>query len=250
MRIMYDGINTDAETIARLKPAMVAYYVDGRYAWTEQQIRLFPRAKHVTITVLGSITADVADCETGDLTPAHAADWVRNKRARGYYRPTVYCSYSAIPAVRNATGALRLGVDYDIWYADYDNAETQLYPGTVAKQYRNTALMDESVVWDDAWPHRSPPVKTVEPAWPSGDVLKLGSTGAAVYVLQQAFHNSGITGVRGITEDGDYGEQTRTACRNFEKDQRLTVDTGVAGTQIRNRLISLGLLNQAGEYTG
>ena len=83
-RVMYDGIRTDARTIAKLiKPGdLVAYYVDGAYAWTEDEIALFPKNIHVTITVIGN-SADVADCETGDMSETEVKDWIDRQRARG-----------------------------------------------------------------------------------------------------------------------------------------------------------------------
>lgn len=166
MRTMYDGINSLAAGIHQRFPnaAMVAGYIDGRFVWTTAEWNLFPRAVHVQIAVFSSTNAgDVIDCETGDATPAEAAAWVRMRKSAGYYRPTIYCSRSVIPAVRQATGSLILGHDYDIWCADYTGAAHQVNaPGSpsatcAATQYQSTADYDVSAVYDDGWPHRSPP---------------------------------------------------------------------------------------------
>ena len=165
-RTMYDGLAADAPAIRRKFPdaAMVGGYIDGKFAWSQADWNLFPRAVHVTITVLGgSRKADVCDCETGDLTPAHAAQWVRDRKAEGYARPTIYCSRSVIPAVRTATGSLILDRDYDIWCADYTNTAHQVTapgqpPATcAATQYLSTGTYDASAVYDDGWPHRTAP---------------------------------------------------------------------------------------------
>jgi peptidoglycan hydrolase-like protein with peptidoglycan-binding domain len=66
-------------------------------------------------------------------------------------------------------------------------------------------------------------------------ILKLGSKGDAVRVLQEALRVSGIRGVRGITVDGDFGQQTDTAVRNYQAHEHLTVD-GIAGRDTRNAL--------------
>jgi hypothetical protein len=174
-RIMYDGINSLAAGIHNRFPGteMVAGYIDGNYAWTQAEWNLFPHAVKVQVTVSSSVNAgDVIDCETGDATPAEAAAWVRKRRAVGYYRPTIYCSRSVIPAVRQATGNLVLGRDYDIWVADYTGTPHQVTaPGTpaalcVATQYLNTAGYDESTVYDDGWPHRTAPKPPAQPKPP------------------------------------------------------------------------------------
>lgn len=241
MRTQYDGVNADAAAIHAKFPdtGMVAYYIDGEFTWTAAEIALFPDAEHVTITVLAG-KADVADCENGNLTPEQAAQWVRDRRAEGYFRPTVYCSLSTVEAVREATGDLVLGVDYDLWVAEYNGTADSAYPGSVAHQYLNTPGYDTSAVYDDGWPHRTPPapaapVKATADTWPAGVILREGSTGGAVHVLQQALCDSGITGVRGITVDGVFGSQTLTSVRNLEAAKRLTVD-GIAGPEVRAAL--------------
>lgn len=254
-RTMYDGINTDAAIIAKvIKPGdLVAYYIDGWYKWTTQEIAMFPHAVHVTITVLGN-PADVADAETGDLTPQAAANWVVRRKAAGYERPTVYRSLGVMQDIRNDTGKLVMGKDWDSWVADYDGSPANVYPGCAAKQYRNTPGFDVSEVYDDAWPHRKTaasyltiPPSLLTPRWPAGLVLQFGNRGNPVEALQRSFRNSGIYGVRGITVDGDFGPQTQTAVRNFEESTRLTVDSGIAGNQVRSRLITRSLMNSAGQ---
>lgn len=177
--LMYDGIASLAAGIAREFPdaPKVAYYVDGRYAWSPAEIALFPHADHVTIAVRASTNAgDVLDVETGDATPAEAAGWITARHAAGLYRPTVYCSESVVPAVRAATGHLILGRDYDIWVAHYDGSQAPPVPpglpaaSYAAKQYLATSGWDKSVVYDPGWPHRQPdhPAPVPAPASPSG----------------------------------------------------------------------------------
>ena len=174
---MYDGINSDAPTIARDFPnaAMVAGYVNGLYAWSTADWNLFPHAKHVRITITASAdTGDVLDVEAGDASPSQTAGWIRMRKAAGYYRPTIYCSRSTIPAVRQGTGAYVLDRDYDIWVADWTGSPHQVTapgPGVSAPcsatQYRNTASYDVSAVYDSGWPHRTAPATAI-PAEPSG----------------------------------------------------------------------------------
>ena len=170
----------------------------------------------------------------------------------GYYRPTVYHELSGMENLRQATGSLILGKDWDVWVADYDNDPSSVYQSSIAKQYRTTAEYDISTVFDDAWPHRVKSQQTapiLSPKWPTGVSLRLGNRGNAVEALQRALSSSGIVGVRGILHDGIFGEQTQIAVRNFESSEHLGVDSGIAGPGVRNELITLGLLNSAGQAT-
>lgn len=257
---MWDGVNTDAKSILQLiKPGdKVAYYIDGRFAWRPSDIALFPHNQHVTITVLGN-PADVADCETGDMSPASAAAWVVKQKAAGYHRPTVYRSRSLMQDIRNATGKLVMGKDWDAWVADYDNKTSVDYEGEAAKQFKNAAYYDESVVFLNGWPFRTatgtPPVAPVtSPKWPAGQVLKQGNRGNAVDALQKALAGTGIRGVRGIAADGDFGPQTVTAVKNFESamnipNSKLTNGDwdGIAGNGVRSTLITHDFMNTAGQ---
>lgn len=262
-RTMWDGIDTDAAGIARLSPQMVAYYVDGRFAWSQAEIALFPHASHVTISALGGDTAaDVVDCEAGDTTPDSAAAWVRKRRAAGYHRPTVYCSRSVIPAVRKATGSLVLGRDYDIWCADYTGTAHQVtssVPGGVtaacaATQYKSTPGYDMSAVYDDGWPHRTAAAAAKPPAqasgadiWPAGVTLREGSTGSAVKALQYALRDGEFRVSATIgTVDGDFGPKTLLAVRVAQQILGLNVD-GIAGPKTRSALVARGCLTAAGE---
>lgn len=173
MRLMYDGIASDAQAIASHKPSMVAGYVDGKFAWTQAQWNLFPNAVKVRIAVKSSTNdGDVIDCEAGDASPAQAAAWVAMRKKAGYYRPTIYCNKASVKTVREATGKLALGVDYDIWVADWTgkahqvtSAEFTPHAALPVTQYTSTANYDLSAVYDDAWPHRVKPAPvTPKPA--------------------------------------------------------------------------------------
>lgn len=243
---MFDGINALAAGIARQFPdaAKVAGYVNGTYAWSQADWNLFPRADHVTISTRADADeGDVLDCEPGDATPAEVAGWIAMRKAAGLYRPTIYCSLSVIPAVRAGTGSYVLGRDYDIWVADYDDSAASVYPLAVAKQYRSTAGWDVSAVYDTAWPHRKPPGTPPPPpppphgpVWPAGVTLREGDTGGAVRALQAALNGTHLQGVRNITVDGSFGQQTLTAVRNFQSLEHLAVD-GIAGDRTRTALL-------------
>ena len=208
--LMYDGINALAAGIAKEFPnaAMVAGYINGVYAWSQQDWDLFPNADRVQVTVTASANSgDVLDVEAGDASPSQAAGWIAMRKAAGYYRPTIYCSRSVIPAVRTGTGSYILGQDYDIWVADYTgSAHEVIAPGSPsatcsATQYESTANYDVSMVYDSGWPHRKPsaPTSSKLPA-PSGVSVTLNDrvadfgwgsvTGARTYAFQ-VFHWNG-----------------------------------------------------------
>lgn len=203
--LMLDGINALAPGIARMYPAMVAGYVNGSYAWSQQDWDLFPHATRVEITVTASANAgDVLDVETGDAKPGQGAGWIAMRKAAGYYQPTIYCSRSVIPAVRAGTGKYVLGKDYDIWVADYTGSPHEVTaPGSpsatcAATQYESTGSYDASMVYDSGWPHRKPPAppapaKLPAPGGESGTAHELanlvwdavpGAAADASYVVQ------------------------------------------------------------------
>jgi hypothetical protein len=211
--LMYDGVNALAAGIAREFPnaAMVAGYVNGAYAWSQQDWDLFPHATQVQITVTASANSgDVLDVEAGDATPSQTAGWIAMRKAAGYYQPTIYCSRSVIPAVRAGTGSYVLGKDYDIWVADFTGSPHEVTaPGSPsatcsATQYESTANYDVSMVYDSGWPHRKPPAPTSTklPA-PSGISVSLNGriadfgwgtvTGARTYLFQVFHHNASGT---------------------------------------------------------
>ena len=242
-RLMLDGINSDAAGIASAFPdaQMVAGYVNGLYAWSAADWGLFPHADHVTISVFADRNeGDVLDVESGDASPDQTESWIAMRKAAGLFRPTVYCSLSTVPAVRIGTGPYKLGLDYDLWVADYDDSLASVYPLAAAKQYKSTDGYDASVVYDGQWPHRlphpSPPPPHPVASWPAGVVLRPGDTGGAVRVLQTALHDSGAYGARGLEPvDGVFGPGTETSVRDFQADKRLTVD-GIAGPATRAAL--------------
>src|ERR1700751_493260 len=165
---MYDGINSDASTIAQKFPnaAMVAGYINGNFAWTQAEWNLFPRANHVTISVTASADAGAGlDAAAGDATPAQTAGWIARRKASGYYRPSIYCSRSVIPAVRQGTGSYILGRDYDIWAAYWTGSPHQGAP-PAATRYETPTTSAGPPLRAPAWPPRPAPGRTppAEPA--------------------------------------------------------------------------------------
>jgi hypothetical protein len=234
---MYDGINSLAAGIRARFPdaAMVGCYIDGHFAWTAEQRDLFPHAVRVAIAVHSSTNAgDVIDCETGDATPAQAAQWVRMRHAAGYCRPTVYCSRSVIPAVRKATGNLLLTRDYDIWCADYTgSAHLVAAPGTpaaacAATQWASTSGWDVSAVYDDGWPHRAGPQAPPPAGWHFYPVRGLAVAGAGPSSVKLTWQSP--DGPPGAAAVGRYQVTIRQGGRDLPTYPRYAAKTAVTET--------------------
>lgn len=130
-RLMYDStspweIPRDAE--------MIAYYVDGRYAWPREWLDMFPRAVKVSISAIGARTAQVGDVEVGCIwPPANAVPWVRRARADGH-DPTIYVNelndwLAVRQAFRNAGEP-----EPHYWTARY-NGVREIPVGAIARQF-------------------------------------------------------------------------------------------------------------------
>ena len=112
------------------------------------------------------------------------------------------------------------GMDVTIW----QYTSTQVLHGQKVdyNAYRGTLDQLESLV-------RTGKLPGTGPVMPSS-VLHVGSQGADVILLQRKLSGSHLEGVRGITVDGVFGQQTETAVRNFQKLKGLAVD-GIVGPQ-------------------
>lgn len=145
-RVMYDNVNA-----SEIPPGaqMVGGYVDGLYAWSAADWARFPSAVKVRIAVFPTTDdGEVIDIEQGNGTPADAPGWVHMRRASGA-DPSVYCSASILPTVRNAFRAA--GIPEPHYWAAWWGGPPVLLPGTVAVQYAHATPSDISVV-ADYWP--------------------------------------------------------------------------------------------------
>ena len=150
-RVMFDSVNPNA---IPNRTALVAGYLDGSISkWPTSAAARFGRV--VWITTTGSREdADVADVETGDLTPASVVDWLRKATSP---RPTIYTSRSWWPSVESEVK--NAGLHCEWWIADWTGAPHSL-PGAVAVQYTNPTGsggdFDLSLVTDAFWPNKPP----------------------------------------------------------------------------------------------
>lgn len=93
MLTMYDSI--DLTQIPKDAKA-VAGYVNGSWPTFQSLERLFPKAKHLSITVAGHVDehARCCDVEPGDATAQTCLDWLkRNKDGRDYLLWTAHYTH-------------------------------------------------------------------------------------------------------------------------------------------------------------
>jgi hypothetical protein len=130
-RLMYDS--TTPWEIPR-DAKLIAYYVDGWYAWPASWFKLFPEAEFVSISAIGVKPAQVGDVEVGCIwPPAEAVPWTLMARSHGF-DPTIYVNElnDWLP-VRQAFWAA--GVEEPpYWVARYNGVRV-IPPGAVGRQF-------------------------------------------------------------------------------------------------------------------
>lgn len=169
--LMYDGIHDDVPSIPT-NAVKVAGYVSGSnhaFWWTAGDWARFAGARHVRIDTDGSapLASDVADCESGDMTPAGAAHWARTREDHGIVASTIYCSESQLPAVRSACAAAGVSPWHRFfWIANWSITEAQaaakLTGDVVAVQFTSPSVRpgqryDLSVTSPGWFPLPAPP---------------------------------------------------------------------------------------------
>ena len=201
--IMADSIVP--ENLPGTYPAYLAY-ADGDWPTAPKVRAMFPSARLLTMTVLGGQeVADGCDCEAGDLTPAQAAAWVRQRLAAGAWRPVVYESASTMADV--LAELARLGIaraQVRLLSAHYGQGEhicgpgACQYPAADGTQWSSTAaglggsLIDMSILLDDFF-------GTVD----TMDAIPLD-------ILGSYTNNNGDLFVIGVDADGVLHESKRT----------------------------------------
>lgn len=163
-RLMYDS--TTPWDIPR-DAKMVAYYVDGKYAWKPEWLDLFPEAQKVSISAIGVKTAHVGDVEVGCIWPlANAIPWTLRARADGY-DPTLYVNElnDWLPLRRTFWAA---GVpEPHYWVARY-NGVREVPPGSVGRQFAHPH--DGDGVANNPWETgKHYDLSIIAPYWPGVD---------------------------------------------------------------------------------
>lgn len=156
-RVMFD--DTSVDLIPKNAKA-VAGYTSGLYPTFPTLVKLFPKARRVSIAVASSEYADVLDIEAGDATNADAAPWFYRKATnRGFYT-----SASNAAALISALAAAGVRRDrYTLWTAHYDGTRHVCSPkscgypaaeGTQWTDRSNNLSLDESKLKASFWSAR------------------------------------------------------------------------------------------------
>jgi hypothetical protein len=119
----------------------------------------YPPARGISLSAIPSnpnrLDANGCDCENGDYTDDQAAQFAKDKLARGQV-PLIYCSWAMWADVKSQ--CILIGVNpssVDWFIAAYPGIGAGiLYPGSIGHQYADVGLYDESVVLDGYVPGR------------------------------------------------------------------------------------------------
>ncbi|MGO9502558.1 MAG: hypothetical protein ACLPUO_13495 [Streptosporangiaceae bacterium] len=116
-----------------------APYINGKFAWPQDQIDRFP--KIIRISVLPdpgqAAFARVLDVERFDAAPSDAPAFIRERHKLGFDNPTIYCSKDTVPAVRAACHGLK----YRFWIASWTGHPHEV-DGAWAVQYSGGVSLD------------------------------------------------------------------------------------------------------------
>lgn len=241
-RKMYDS------TVARDIPdgiprsALVAGYVDGNYVTYPMLHEEFPHNRRVSITVTGRFSANVIDCEAGNVSPAQAAHWAHGEHGAGRH-PTIYMPESLWDDCKHAVAATRLDPTHDVswWVAWYGH--DGIPDGAVACQNVEGTRAHHWDVSDvrDYWPGVDPPCKPA-PHAPQGHPHATHDNWTEKMVrtlptLRKGTHGPDVRTVQGLLQargfhhidiDGVYGTDTADAVDALQHREGLHED-GVVG---------------------
>jgi hypothetical protein len=241
----------DSVTVANLPPGYPAYlgYIDGRYNTAAELRKRFPGAQLVLLTVTGETlgahgvrVSSGADAEPGDLTAAHAVEWVQTSAALGE-RPVIYAS------TVGATGYGMPGVLQQLAARGVDRQEVRLLSAhygygphicgpnscglidvpmdgtqwtTMAKGL-NGSDVDMSMLADDFF---GPPQSETERLVRELGIVRQGMTGEAVKTVQALCNARAPHPV--LTIDGVFGPSTHGVVVAIQQSAHLALD-GVVG---------------------
>ena len=236
------------ENLPEVYPAFLAY-VDGHWPTAARVRAMFPKARLLTLTVVGGqAVADGCDCEAGDMGPAQAAAWAGQRLKAGEWRPVVYASADAMAGVLfqlDALGIARARVR--LLSAHYGEGNHVCGPGTCkamavdadGTQWTDSAagvggtLIDLSTLNDDFF-GATAPVTTMEVDVTLAQ-LQNGSTGQPVQNWQGILVAHGLgsmiaTGTGDVMQqagvDGQFGAKTEAATKRFQAEAGLP-QTGI-----------------------
>jgi hypothetical protein len=241
----------DSTIVANLPDGYPAYlgYIDGDFDTAAELAKRFPGAQLVLLTVTGETlgahgvrVSSGADAEPGDLTAAHAVEWMMSSTAIGE-RPVIYASTIGaagygMPAVLDALDRYAIGPhEVRLLSAHYGDGPHICGPATCrlidvpmdGTQWTtmfkglNGSDVDMSILADDFF---GPPQSETERLVRELGIVRQGMTGDSVRTVQ------GLCGARLLATapkvDGVFGTATASAVRRVQELGKITQD-GVVG---------------------
>ena len=245
-RTLYDAVTSSNIPAGA---SLVAGYADGLYANVSQMRARFPHATVVTIAVSHLTRAQVADVETGDMTPAQALFWATvtmHDVPNGEL--TLYANTSTWPSIKAAFHAAHVALPQ--WWAAHYTGVPHMEPGSVATQYADPGPYDLSQVaefWPGVDPKPVPPKPQpkpvpVKPHVSLAHVIAAAETDphapqghtthpADVRIVEAALHAGGYL-AEAYATDGSYGSMTIAAYSAWQKAYSKAHHLGWTGTAV------------------
>lgn len=160
MSTLFDSVNWASIPVTA---PIVAGYIDGRYKWPAAAWARFPSAIKLKITVFGDKSADIGDCENGDMTVNQEAQWAHAVAFQNRI-PVAYSDKSDAPLIK----ALCTSIPLAQWIAD-PTGVSHIVPGSVATQWGWFPTFDQSTTIA-GWPY-SIVVPAPKPIYGGGRML-------------------------------------------------------------------------------
>lgn len=152
-RIMRDS--TTAGDIPVHGTELVAGYVNGKYAWTQENYDQFPGIPHVFIDIHGDTAhAGVLDVEEGCADLGVAPGWVKARKEAlpNAYPPIIYTFRAMLTPIFNLLAEHDLHVvrDFRLWIATLDGTKAvDDMTGVTAVQYKRARNRDNHGHWTE-----------------------------------------------------------------------------------------------------
>lgn len=145
-------------------PPAIFPYAGGDYAWTQEDLALFPRARYRFISELADpAIADIIACEPRAATPMQAAGAaLERKHLFPGDTPGIYCSRDDVGPVMAACDQVGLGDEWKLLLATLDGSIYRSYLGKPVAACQFTggpgASFDVWDVFDVAWLRDGPAI--------------------------------------------------------------------------------------------
>jgi hypothetical protein len=226
-------------------------YVDGDFKTDGPVRQRYPKARFVSLTVLGGkASADGCDRENGDLSAEGAARWVQYRLSSGAWKPVVYASISNMAEVISELSKLGIGRDQVRLLSAHYGLGQHICGPKACPDGKKLGLDMDGTQWTDkasGFMHSEIDASLLASGFFSKTTttwednlmsviaeIKKGSTGQAVRnwqgVLVAHGYDLGASGQFRDGIDGSFEDVTDEKTREFQKSKSLK-DDGIVGQQ-------------------